>query len=214
MDFKDVMERIAIVIERNDGVVPYDKRIAESLNISPTNYANMKKRNCIPFEQIAYFCGKNKITMNWILLNQHCDKIVENEEKFYKIRLIKNINASCGGGAFDDESFFVDFIQLDKENVNLLGLRNTKNMEAIQIVGDSMLPTLEENKLVLIDRTLTDYKKGEIFLVNTTSGLFVKRLYINSKRDIDLVSDNELYATTTMSFDEVCIIGRVVGILE
>ena len=47
-----------------------DKDIAKFLELSPQYYAVIKRRGKIPYESIAYFCKKHKLSMNWILLEQ------------------------------------------------------------------------------------------------------------------------------------------------
>ena len=56
VDFTEVMERVSIIMETELGVVPYDKNIANELGLSPTQFANNKKRNKIPYFEIARFC--------------------------------------------------------------------------------------------------------------------------------------------------------------
>ena len=47
-----------------------DKDIAKSLGLSPQYYAVIKRRNKIPYEAIALFCKKNRLSINWVLLKQ------------------------------------------------------------------------------------------------------------------------------------------------
>lgn len=39
-----------------------DKDLAEALGISQSNFATIKKRNSIPFEQVLNFCKKEKLS--------------------------------------------------------------------------------------------------------------------------------------------------------
>jgi hypothetical protein len=47
-----------------------DKDVAKSLGLTPQYYAVIKRRNKIPYEAIALFCKKNRLSINWILLKQ------------------------------------------------------------------------------------------------------------------------------------------------
>ncbi len=214
MDFIEVMDRLAIIIEQIEGKKPYDKTIAEKLDLTPTNFANMKKRNSIPYEELALFCGKNKVSLNWVLLNQNGRMIADYEEEVWNIRYIDRINPSCGGGAYDDENPKIKYLRINKEAAQSIGITNPKNVEAITITGDSMYPTIKENATVLIDRTKSQFEEGGIFVINTNNGLFVKRLSLNPNGGVDLISDNKIYSTTTMLAEEVIIIGKVVASLE
>ncbi len=68
MDFNEVMDRVSLVIEKKLGMKPKDNVIAKYLDISPTNYANLKNRNSIPYKEIVYFSANYKISTNWIFL--------------------------------------------------------------------------------------------------------------------------------------------------
>ena len=71
IDFSEVMQRIKTLLSsdiKKDKV--RDKDIALALNIDPQNFAVIKRRQRVPFEAIAYFSKKHKISMNWILFAQ------------------------------------------------------------------------------------------------------------------------------------------------
>lgn len=213
MNFNEVMHRVSLVIEDELKMKPKDNVIAKYLGISPTNFANLKNRNRIPFEEIAYFSAKYKVSINWILFNQKISSMVEEEEKYYSLKVIDRINASCGGGAFEEDNIEFSYIKLNKETLEKLGYSNTNGLEAIKVVGDSMYPALKDKELILIDKNKNKYNSSSVFLVNTTNGLFVKRLKINEDK-IDLISDNKDYAILTLCVDEVTILGKVLGVLN
>jgi hypothetical protein len=71
IDFQDVMQRIKkILIIQTKKEKILDRDIADSLKLDPQYYAVIKRRKKIPYEKLAYFCQENKISMNWILLEQ------------------------------------------------------------------------------------------------------------------------------------------------
>ncbi|MDY0193390.1 MAG: S24 family peptidase [Aliarcobacter butzleri] len=212
MDFNDVMHRVSLVIEKELKIKPKDNVIAKYLAISPTNFANLKSRNRIPYEEIIYFSAKYKVSANWIFFSQKCSSLVE-EEKYYSLKVIDRINASCGGGSFEEDNIEFSYIKLNKETLEKLGYSSSNGLEAIKVVGDSMYPTLKDRELILIDKNKNKYNSNSVFLINTTNGLFVKRLKINGDK-IDLISDNKEYSNITLCVDEVTIIGKVLGILE
>lgn len=214
VDFIKIMERVSMIMETELGIAPYDKNIANELGMSPTQYANNKKRNKIPYLEITRFCHKHEITINWILLGESSMKLIQREEELYKIRLIERINASCGGGGFCDEDAEARYIYIDKTSAAKLGIFNSKDIEAIHAVGDSMSPTIKEDSTILVDRAKNILNSSGVYVVNTVSGLFIKRLALNPNGGVDLISDNKIYDTITMPVDEVAIIGKVVGSLE
>ena len=217
MDFNEVMDRVSLVVEKDLKMTPRDNVIAKYLGISPTNFANLKSSNRIPFEEIAYFAAKHSVSVNWILFNQKISSMVEEEEKYYSLKVIDRINAYCGGGGFEDDNIDFSYIKLNKETLEKLGYSNSNGLEAIKVVGDSMYPTLKDKELILIDKNKNKnknkYNSSSVFLVNTTNGLFVKRLKINGDK-IDLISDNKEYSNLTLCVDEVTILGKVLGVLK
>ena len=71
IDFQEVMQRIKkfLIIQTKQEKI-LDKDIADALKLDPQYYAVIKRRKKIPYEKLAYFCKENKISMNWILLEQ------------------------------------------------------------------------------------------------------------------------------------------------
>ncbi|HID43817.1 MAG TPA: hypothetical protein EYP30_08640 [Archaeoglobaceae archaeon] len=71
IEFQDVMLRVKeILLQENNREKIRDKDIADSLNLDPQYFAVIKRRKKIPYENLAYFCKKHYINLNWILLEQ------------------------------------------------------------------------------------------------------------------------------------------------
>lgn len=76
IDFNEVMQRIKefLTTKRKKEKI-LDRDIAKSLDLDPQYFAVIKRRKKIPYEKLAYFCKDNKISMNWILLEQKPKKL-------------------------------------------------------------------------------------------------------------------------------------------
>lgn len=215
MDFNEVMDRVAAIVEKEIGFRPYGKDIANALGLSPTNYSNMKAQNRIPLREISDYCAKHKISINWVLYEQNSQMLENNTEEIFKIKFLESINGSAGGGALNEEDDEPEYIHIDRKSANRMGINNVKNIEAINVQGDSMQPTLKDGSVVVIDRSKIEVINGGIFVINTVGGgLFVKRISVNPSGGIDMISDNKAYPVQTVSFDEAMVVGRVVGALE
>ena len=71
IEFQEVMQRIKeILIIQTKKEKILDRDIADTLKLDPQYYAVIKRRKKIPYEKLAYFCKENRISMNWILLEQ------------------------------------------------------------------------------------------------------------------------------------------------
>ncbi len=214
MNFEKVMERMAVILEQQGNSKVYDKDIASALGMTSTQYSNAKSRNSIPYERIAAFCGRRKISINWILFDQSISMLTDEHEDIYRVKLLNNINASAGGGAFNEDYEDFTYIMIDPLYRDLLGIGKNDTIEAIRVVGDSMENTLNENSIVLVDRRQTELVDGNIFVVNTPGGVFIKRIAKNPSGGINLISDNRNYETTTVAPEDLRVIGRVIGALE
>ncbi|WP_457745679.1 LexA family transcriptional regulator [Sulfurimonas sp.] len=210
--FADIVEEIkSIVSEEFAPKKVFDKDVAEVLGISQMNFATMKKRNKIPFNELLDFCAKRSISINWLLYGQSPESLIEATNKYYMVKYFSDVNASAGGGA-DTEFEEIEELEIPEQFVFMLGgERELKNIEAINVSGDSMEPTFSYNDIVFINRSKTDLNRGGIFTIRTEAGLFIKRVQKRMDGLLDVISDNGVYPTQTLSPNELEVVGRVVS---
>lgn len=207
----EVLGRIKDIVSSELGQKKvYDKDVAHILGINQLTFATMKTRGKIPYEQILNFCAKRKISINWLLYNQIVDSLQEQTEKFIRVKYLKNIYASAGGGAenYDETN---SYINIDEQTLKCMNIHDSKNIEAINVYGDSMEPTLYDGNVVFIDKNKDSIQKGGIFVVSTPIGLFIKRLQAKTNGTMDLISDNDNYGVENVRFEDIKILGQVVG---
>ncbi|MDD2448886.1 MAG: LexA family transcriptional regulator [Sulfurimonas sp.] len=211
-NFLDIVEEIKSIISAEFGSKKiFDKDVADVLGVSQMNFATMKKRNKVPFGELMDFCAARKISINWMLYGQSPESLVEATNKFYMVRYLSEVNASAGGGA-DDQYEDVEELELPESFVALLGGESElKNIEALNVTGDSMEPTFSYNDIVFINRAKTDLQRGGIFTIRTDAGLFIKRVQKRIDGKIDIISDNPVYSTQTLNLNEIEVLGRVVS---
>lgn len=210
--FIDIVEEIkSIVSAEHRGKKIYDKDVADILGISQMNFATMKKRNKIPFNELLDFCALKSISINWMLYGQSPESLIEATNKFFVVKYFSNINASAGGGSDEDGEVIEDILIPNEFVLMLGGERELKNIEAINVTGDSMEPTFSYNDIVFINRGKTDLQRGGIFTIRTQAGLFIKRIQKRIDGKIDIISDNKAYTTLTLNPNEIEVIGRVVS---
>ncbi len=210
--FSEIVEEIkSIVSSEFNSKKIFDKDVAEILGISQMNFATMKKRNKIPFGELLDFCASRSISINWILYGQSPESLVEATNKYYMVRYFSDINASAGGGS-ENECEIVEELEIPEEFVLMLGgERELKNIEAINVSGDSMEPTFSYNDIVFVNRAKTDLQRGGIFTIRTEAGLFIKRVQKRIDGKVDIISDNKVYSTQTLDPNQIEVIGRVVS---
>lgn len=204
---KDVLSESAI------GKKVFDKDVATALNIPQATFATMKKRNSIPYEEILEFCAIKKISVNWLFFDQAVDMLKAETEKFFQVRYFADIRASAGGGGFGDVGE-EEYITVDEKVMhNMVGLGNT-DLEAINVVGESMEPTLQDGSIVFVDKMETNINKNGIFIAQTLNGLYIKRIHQRADGMVELISDNSVYPPEAIHPNEVTIVGKVVGNIE
>ena len=210
--FIDIVEEIKSIIsaELNTKKI-FDKDVADVLNITQMNFATMKKRNKIPYEELMDFCAKKSLSINWMLYGQSPESLLEATNKFYMVKYFSDVSASAGGGA-DDQYEEIEELEIPEQFVFMLGgERELKNIEAINVSGDSMEPTFSYNDIVFVNREKKDLARGGIFTVRTEAGLFIKRIQQRIDGKVDIISDNQVYSTQTLDPNEIEVIGRVVS---
>jgi len=210
--FANIVEEIKSIISNEFGRKKvFDKDVADTLGISQMNFATMKKRDKIPFTELLDFCAKKTISINWLLYGQSPESLVDATNKFYMVKYFNDVNASAGGGA-EDACEEIEELEIPEQFVFMLGgERELKNIEAINVSGDSMEPTFSYNDIVFINRSKTDLHRGGIFTIRTEAGLFIKRVQTRVDGNVDIISDNSIYSTQTLSPHEIEVVGRVVS---
>lgn len=211
----EVLHKIKDILSKEVGERKvFDKDVAEALNINQLTLATMKNREKIPYKEILEFCAKRKISINWLLFDQIVESLQAETDKFARIHYFRDIYASAGGGALneDEES---EMMVLDEEIVDKLGGVGTiKHIQAINVLGDSMEPTLYSGDVVFINKEYVNALKSGIYVVSTPAGLFIKRVQLQSSGMVALVSDNESYSPEFVNAQDVTVIGKVVGKLS
>lgn len=210
--FFDIVETIKDVVsgEFPDKKV-FDKDVAELLDISQMNFATMKKRNKIPFNELLDFCAKRSIAINWLLYNQSPESLIEPTNRFYMVRYFPSVSASAGGGAENEDLEYEPLMLEENFVLSLGGEKELRHIEAINVSGDSMEPSFAYNDIVFINRSKVDVDRGGIFTIRTEHGLFIKRIQVRIDGKLDIISDNKDYPIAISMRNEVEIVGRVVG---
>lgn len=209
---KDLLPKIKDIISKELGDRKvYDKDVALALDINQPTFTTMKNRGKIPYNEILDFCAKRKISINWLFYDQITKSLEAETEKYANVRYFSDIYASAGGGALNYDDKHEDLILDDHIIQKLGGKSEIKNIDSLNVLGDSMEPTFRDGDIVFLNRTLKDIHKGGIFVISTPVGLFVKRLRLKIDGTLEMISDNASYTTEIVDTSSVEIVGKVVG---
>jgi len=213
-DLRNVIAKLKEIISEEKQVKKvFDKDVADALTIPQTTFATMKKRNSIPFKEILEFCANRRLSINWLFFDQAIEMLEEETERFFQVHYFADIRASAGGGAFNFEEDY-EILSIDKTIMKSIVPSFNNTLEAINVDGESMEPTLQDGSIVFIDREQTNINKDGIFIASTTAGLFIKRIRQRADGMIELISDNKAYSPEIITPNEIEIVGRVVGNVE
>ena len=105
------------------------------------------------------------------------------------VPFVQDAALAAGAGANADDEYILGYVPFRDDWLAQHDL-NPEQCRVIQVIGDSMEPTLENRAVVLVDFERTIRRQHKIFAVRTEGGPVVKRL----RRDEDgwwLVSDHE-----------------------
>lgn len=75
-------------------------------------------------------------------------------------------------------------------------MRISKNSVLLDVLGDSMEPTLRNGDTILIDRSDTQINEGQIYLVSFQQQLLIKRIFRAVAGGLVLKSDNKFFPDT------------------
>jgi hypothetical protein len=188
----------------------FDKDVADALDMTQINFATMKKRNRIPYDRILDFCALKRISINWLLYGQDPSSLIDSTDKYW-IKFYPGIALSAGGGAnMEDESF--EKLDIPDFFVSTLGGKeNIKNIEAINVTGESMEPTLNDGDIIFVNTISKESNRDGIYAIHTPDGLLVKRIQRRADGNIDIISDNDVFSNQIISKNDLTIYGKVVG---
>jgi phage repressor protein C with HTH and peptisase S24 domain len=102
----------------------------------------------------------------------------------------------------------VDSIAFRAEWVKRRLSTESRDLLLIEVVGDSMAPTVEDADLILADLAEPRFRQDGIYLLRHDSGLAVKRIQRRPDGKLLIRSDNPKYEAMVVS--TVNVIGRVI----
>ncbi len=126
---------------------------------------------------------------------------------------VYDISASAGGGALvQDYEAVSHSLAFPPDYLSRLTRSNPKNLAIISVKGDSMVPTLHDDDIVMLDHSKTSLAYDGLFVVRFWDALHVKRISRGSRADtILIISDNkEHYPPQELPAEEVQVIGKVI----
>ena len=134
-------------------------------------------------------------------------------KSYLPLRYYRDISLPAGHGMLNYEGEPANALLFSEAWLGTLGLK-PDHLLLVQVIGDSMQPTLHPGSTVMIDTTATRVSSG-IYAINLGGTAMVKRLQALLGGVIRVMSDNPAYdafeiGQNAAEADGFSIIGRVV----
>ena len=179
--------------------------MAKRLGIGVRTYSRYESgERDIPSSVIEKLVQMGNIDFNWLLNNKGFPSQNNNEYKIEKLSL----KASAGSGVMNFEVMSDGFLYVPKWLFKTP--QKEDNLKIIEVVGDSMEPTIEDGAFVIIDITQKLISDG-IYAILMGEEILIKRLQIKPNGNILIKSDNPKYEDFCYDPKSSDVALRVVG---
>jgi len=202
LDLKPVIERIKVI----QGLQS-DKELAPLLGLTSADFSNRKRRGTL-IPLLFEWALENDCDLNELFRGLTGEGATKGLKRF--VRPVYQMVCDKTPGDWLSEQP-VDEIMLSDE----FG----KDVSVIRMTGTSMAPTICNSGLFAVDRTVTSFTSGQVFVVWIPhEGPVVRRVFIDLERII-LRADNTVYPemviqTADLPKNKDFILGRVRWVLQ
>ncbi|NCB48990.1 MAG: helix-turn-helix domain-containing protein [Clostridia bacterium] len=199
MDFKKLRKNKKMTIES----------VASALDVHPNTIMRLEKEN--DTDRIS----KRKFDA---LMELYGVDVIQNMKHLHAsfgithIPYFVDVVASMGGGFLNYEDSALEKMAIDTDMLRrLFGIHCTQKLSLINASGDSMVPTIPDGCILLVQET--DIQDGCLCAFVLGEELYVKR--IQKRPVLKFISDNKAYDDIYIKEeDNLRIIGKVLGVFK
>jgi len=201
-DIRDIIVRMKQALN-----VTTNKELAEKLGTSISNIDNWKKRKTIPEKYLLLVSQMNGINKNWLLTGEgemYNNTQIIDEEKGIEVNYYPDVYSAAGYGAVNT-LIEPKKIKLAEFILKFFGIKNYKNVDIINVLGDSMEPVFNNGDLAIVERinSLDEIKNGDTVIINIDGDVYIKKVEkIPFENKLILKSNNSLYKDIIIDLNE------------
>ena len=206
----ELRARLTQVIESFGSVVMVAKAVGVSDNAI---YKWLAGRGQPSVTNLVALARAARVSIEWLATGeeskqsaQAVTRAVEHGDFIFMPR--NRIRFSSGREGILRSDQVVDSIAFRAEWVKRRLSTESRDLLLIEVVGDSMAPTVEDADLILADLAEPRFRQDGIYLLRHDSGLAVKRIQRRPDGKLLIRSDNPKYEAMVVS--TVNVIGRVI----
>lgn len=211
---KLILERIKKIVGVSTNVA-----LANKFNKSKDTIDNwIRKGRKVPLNFIKEIANVYNASYDWILTGQETQNFNDafqsydmdsqslNKEILH-IPFYEDIRASAGTGCINGDCK-PTFIKLASKLLPV----NSANIEAIRVMGDSMVGTIDDGDVIFVDKNHLEPLNGKIYVVFMCDEVYVKRIFRDpNTQKLILKSDNPVYPQFEADCEDFKIIGKVIA---
>lgn len=206
MGHSDRFKELRLVLKKNQ------EEFAELTGISRPSVHRIEKNDSEIGIEVLSKLYAHGVNPTWLITGQG-NMFLESEGHYLSdnVRVpIIDVKASAGKGTIN----YIEGIKGYIEIPTYLLPYNSGVIEIVEVLGDSMEPTLRNGEAVIIDRNSGEIQSGEIYLINIDGELRIKRLEKKINGSLFVFSDNPSFTPEEITKDQldfisVHIIGKV-----
>lgn len=195
---------------------------ADRMGLSPGVFTRMWNDGIPPKAQhLVLIASKENVSIDWLLTGkgemrpggavqeelpvQHCF----DQEEFDYIPMVE-VKLSAGGGAFVQSEGMRDFFAFRKDWLSRT-VTSKRNAVLVQVIGNSMAPTILEHDVVMIDTGQCHLYDGKIYALRMDNTVMIKRIAPRPGDKVLVISDNkDEYEPYEASRQDINVLGQVV----
>lgn len=164
---------------------------------------------------LAAIIDRFEVSANWLLMGGIDEESDSNPVTSFVQIPRYTVSASAGNGSsFVGDEMDITYYAFNIQWIKRRGL-DPKELQIIEVKGDSMEPKLWDGDLILIDRSQNAPKDGKSFVVRVWDEFVVKHVQIIGQSAISLISANSVYPPRELKLPlderDFQIIGQVVA---
>lgn len=159
------------------------------------------------------YARRFRVTPEWILFGRdHAEPTGARGQEADLVNVYE-VQASAGNGVVVYDEQAVAQIAFPPGYLSKLTNAKPKDLKIISVKGDSMLPTLADDDVVMLDISKRDLSYDGLFVIRDGGdALLVKRIGRASQRGfVTIISDNRnVYPSVEKSLQDIEVVGRVI----
>lgn len=203
----DARKRLEILRETlNLNKAEFSKKIG----LAPSSYSDLENfKGVLKPEIIEKIVKIFNTNPRWIITGEGHMFSSQASDNFFNIKYFPHVKSAAGSGCINHDET-IEYIPFPKIYINNIIKVSPQNLNVICVSGDSMYPTIQDQDLILIDRSIDNLSKEGIYTFRQADNLQIKRLQIIENNNIRVNSDNKFYGSYTTTLKDIEIIGIVV----